>query len=483
LSQEYATELLVDGQLVSGSGDARTVINPTTGGPLAKVPDASAEDADRALLAADRAWPEWAARTPYERGVALRAIAAAIQDRQEELAQILVAEVGKPISQARGEAAGTARFFSYVASLLETLVDEIRYAEQSREQIWTVRRPHGVVAAIIPWNFPLALVARKVAPAIGAGNAIVLKADEKTPLTALAMARLISETGVVPPGVVNILTGGGAQIGQQLVTSPLTQLVTMTGSSEAGKAILAAAAPLVKPVSLELGGNAPFVVLPDADLELAVADAVASRHLNAGQACIANERTFVHVDVYEEFVTRYVDQVSALVVGDPADPGTDVGPKISEDELAKTLAGVKGSVDGGARLRIGGERLSGAYGAGFFMSPAVLTEVTDEMPAMRDELFGPVTPITTFTEWGDVRGRANATRYGLSAYVYTKSLDQALRAVQELSFGEVYINRVGPEEVNGYHIGYRESGLGGDDGPHGLDHYSRRQTVYLPVHH
>jgi lactaldehyde dehydrogenase/glycolaldehyde dehydrogenase len=337
-----------------------------------------------------------------------------------------------------------------------------------------------VVAAIIPWNYPSALVARKLAPALGAGNAVVLKADEKTPLSALALAEILAEPGLLPRGLVNVLCGAGETIGRALVTSPLTQLVTMTGSTAAGKAILADAAALVKPVSLELGGKAPFIVLGDADVDAAVRDAVASRHMNCGQVCIANERTYVQRDIYEPFVERYVEAVGSLVVGDPRDPATQVGPKISPEELEKTLAGVQASVARDAVVRLGGGRLSGdGFDRGNWLEPTVLTDVSDGMSVMVDELFGPVTPIAPFDSWEEVVERANATRYGLSAYVYTRDLATAMRASRDLSFGEVYVNRAGPEEINGYHVGYRESGLGGDDGPHGLDAYFRRQTVYL----
>lgn len=264
-----------------------------------------------------------------------------------------------------------------------------------------------------------------------------------------------------------------------MVTDPRSDLVTMTGSPQAGKAILAAAAS-VKPVSLELGGNAPFIVLPDADLSKAVDDAVFARFMNCGQVCIANERTFVHDSVKEEFVERYVAAVQALVVGDPASPSTNVGPKISAEELDKIERLVTAGVAAGGQVRAGGRRLrDGAYAAGHWMAPTVVTGVRDDNPLMTDEIFGPVTPVATFSSFDEVVQRANATRYGMSVYVYTNELPTAMRAINELSFGEVYINRPGPEEVNGYHVGYRESGLGGDDGPHGLDVYFRRQTAYV----
>lgn len=476
----YQTRLLVAGELRQGGGAPRTVENPANQDVLATVHDASDADVAEAIDAAARAWQDWAVTPEAERATALRSLAARLDDRRDRLAEVLVAEVGKPIVEAEGEIGATVGFLTHTASLLETRVDEIRYTGNRDEEIWTRRRPYGVVAAIIPWNFPSALVTRKLGPALAAGNAIVLKADEKTPLSALAIAAEIAESGLFPPGLVSVLTGAGERVGRALVRSPHTNLVTMTGSSAAGKAILADAAVLVKPVSLELGGKAPFIVMPDSDIEIAARDAVTSRHLNCGQVCIANERTFVHESVYPEFVERYVDLVSSLIVGDPRERTTQVGPKVSGDELEKTLTGLRTSVSAGATVLTGGDRLTGSgYDRGYWVAPTVLGDVADDMPVMHDELFGPVTPVTPFGDWPEVVRRSNATRYGLSAYVYTSDLSVAMAASRDLSFGEVYVNRVGPEEVNGFHAGFHESGLGGDDGAHGLDGYFRKQTVYM----
>lgn len=477
---DYPTDLLIGGNLHPGRGTARPVENPANEDTITYVNDASDEDIQQAVRSASQAWREWASTPEHARAAALRQLATRIGDRREELSQLLVAEVGKPIVQAEAEIDATMAFTTHAASLLETRCDEIRYTGNRNEEIWTRRRPYGVCAAIIPWNYPSALVTRKLAPAVAAGNAIVIKADEKTPLSALAIARLVGESGLFPAGLINVVTGPGDRVGRALVRSPETDLITMTGSTGAGKAILADAAELVKPVSLELGGKAPFIVMADADLDVAVRDAVLSRHTNCGQVCIANERTFVHSSVYEKFSERYVEAVAGLTTADPRDRATEVGPKISRQELDKTVATMRASVAAGARIRIGGDRLSeGDYAHGHWCAPTVLTDVTDDMPVMRDELFGPVTPITSFSDWSDVVRRSNATDYGLSAYVYTNDLSVAMAASRDLSFGEVYINRAGPEEVNGFHAGFHQSGLGGDDGAHGLDGYFQKQTVYL----
>jgi lactaldehyde dehydrogenase/glycolaldehyde dehydrogenase len=476
----YPVNLLIAGELRPGRGAGRKVENPATGEVLVEVPDADLGDVEAAVDSAQRAWREWAALPDPERAATLRRLAALLEADKPRLASIITAELGKPINEAEGEIGGTVGFVTHAASLLETRTDEIRYTGTANEEIWTRRRPHGVVAAIVPWNFPSALVTRRLGPALAAGNAIILKADEKTPLSALAIAEIVANSGLFPAGLVNVLTGAGEVIGKALVDSRGTNLITMTGSSEVGKEILASAAAQVKPVHLELGGKAPFIVLRDADLELAVADAVASRHLNNGQVCIANERTFVHEALYPEFVDRYVAAVQALKVGDPTQRDTQIGPKVSGQELDKTLGILSDSVQAGAKVLTGGERLSGAaYGDGHWMSPGVVVDVTDDMGLMRQEVFGPVTPISRFSEWSDVAARSNDSTYGLSAYVYTNDLGAAMRASRDLAFGEVYVNRVGPEEVNGFHAGFRESGLAGDDGAHGLEGYFLKQTVYV----
>jgi lactaldehyde dehydrogenase/glycolaldehyde dehydrogenase len=407
------------------------------------------------------------------------AVSAAIGAHAEELARIVVAEVGKPIREARGEVGAAARFFAYFAHLLESVTDEIVPSVARSQEIWIRRVPHGVVAAVIPWNYPAALTARKVAPAIAAGNAVVLQPHEQTPLASLRLAELYAANGV-PAGLVNVLPGPGATVGQRLVTHSATDLVTMTGSVEAGRAILRAAADRITPVSLELGGKAPLIVLDDADVPHAAAATVESRFANCGQVCICAERVYVHRSVYDEFVHELSRRVDALALGDPLDEATDLGPKVTREERDKVEALVREAVGAGAEVLKGGGRPSGpGYEKGWWLEPTILARVEDEMPIMRREIFGPVVPLTTFDDPAEALRRANDSAYGLSAYVFTNDFRRVMRFVDELAFGEVYVNRVGPEDVAGFHAGFRQSGLGGDDGPHGLDFYWRRQTVYL----
>ena len=470
--------MYIDGDWVA-SADTRPVVNPADESVIANVPEAGPADAEQALEAARRAQPAWARASGIERGVALRRIASAIRERQEDLARLVVAEQGKTITEARGEIAGTAGFFDYYASYERGQVGTMFAPDEPDEQIQIRSVPHGVVAAITPWNFPAAIFARKVAPAIMAGNAIVLKPHEDTPLSALALAGIIGEVGV-PAGLVNVVTGAGSSVGDALVRHPLSQMVTVTGSVRAGRQIMAAAAETITPVSLELGGKAPFIVLEDADVATAVQHAVEARFWNCGQVCTCNERTYVHRSIHDEFVARFVEAAAALRVGDPMREDVQIGPKVNETELVKVEELVKGALDQGASLALGGARMKGEeFARGFWFQPTVLTGATNEMDIVQRELFGPVLPVQAFDDFDEVIALANDSAYGLTAYVYTADLRRAMRAIDEIDCGEVYVNKIGPEQVQGFHTGHGLSGLGGDDGVYGYERYLRRKTVYL----
>jgi lactaldehyde dehydrogenase/glycolaldehyde dehydrogenase len=470
--------MLIDGDWVDAS-QRRDVINPTTGAPFASVPETSAEHVDRALAAARRAQPEWARRAPIERAVIMRRISGLIRENAVELARLIVLEQGKPISEARGEVGGAAEFFDFFAEFARRIEGEILPSDVRDEQIWIQRVPVGVVVGIIPWNYPAALVSRKVAPALIAGDTIVLKPHEITPLSALFMARLFAQAGV-PRGVVNIVTGAGETVGERLVRAPGIDLVSMTGSVPAGKAILRSTTEHLTPVSLELGGKAPFIVMPDADLDLAVRSAVTSRFMNCGQVCICNERTFVHEAVYEKFLENFVARVKELKVGDPLEDATDVGPKVSNEELAKVEAMVHDAIKRGATIALGGGRpQSPPTAKGYWYSPTIMTGVDASMPIMQDEIFGPVVPIMRFSHFEEAVAASNSSRYGLSAYLFTRDLQRVMHAVRDIDFGELYVNRIGPESLQGFHVGYRQSGIGGDDGAHGLELYLKKKTVYV----
>jgi lactaldehyde dehydrogenase/glycolaldehyde dehydrogenase len=470
--------MLIDGDWVD-AGQRREVINPTTGMAFASVPEADAAHVDRALAAARQAQPEWGRRAPIERAAIMRRVAGLIRENAAELARLVVQEQGKPISEARAEVGGAAEFFDYFAEFARRIEGEILPSDVRDEQIWIQRVPVGVVVGIIPWNYPAALVSRKVAPAMIAGDTIVLKPHEITPLSALFMAKLF-ELGGVPRGVVNIVTGAGETIGERLVQARGVDLISMTGSVSAGKAIMRSATDHMTPVSLELGGKAPFIVMPDADLDLAVRSAVTSRFMNCGQVCICNERTFVHEDVYDKFIESFVAQVKQLKVGDPLEDATDIGPKVSGEELVKVEGMVADALTRGAIVTLGGKRPQPPPTAnGYWYSPTIITGVTPDMPIMQDEIFGPVVPIVRFNRFKDAVIASNGSQYGLSAYLFTGDLKRVMTAVRDIDFGELYVNRIGPESLQGFHVGYRQSGVGGDDGSHGLEIYLKKKTVYV----
>jgi len=470
--------MLIDGR-EADAAEHRDVVNPATGAAIASVPEASLDQVDAALAAARRAQPGWGALAPIERAAFMRRIAELIHRDAKDLARLIVSEQGKPINDERGEVGGAAEFFSYFAEFARRIEGEILPSDARDEQIWIQRVPVGVVVGIIPWNYPAALVSRKVAPAMIAGDTIVLKPHELTPLSALFMARLFQEAGV-PPGVVNIVTGAGTTVGERLTSAPGVDLITMTGSVPTGRRIMQTAATHLTPISLELGGKAPFIVMPDADLDLAVRSAITSRFMNCGQVCICNERTFVHQDVYKPFLDAFIEQARALRIGDPQDETTDIGPKVSRPELEKVEAMVAGAVRGGARIVLGGKRPEKPpTPGGNWYSATVITGATPDMPIMQDEIFGPVVPIVPFRAFDEAIDFSNRSRYGLSAYLFTRDLSQVMRAVRSIDFGELYVNRIGPESLQGFHVGYRQSGVGGDDGAHGLELFLKKKTVYV----
>ena len=470
--------LLVGGRRVTG-GDTRPVEDPATGEELAGVPEAGADHVTEALEAAAAAQRAWARTSHPQRAEVVAAVQAQIDRHAEELARIVVAEQGKPIGEARGEIDGAQLFLDVALSNKYRDVGELVAPNTAGEQIAIREEPYGVVAAIIPWNFPAAIFARKVGPALMAGNAVVVKPSELTPLSALAMARVCQLAGV-PDGLVSVVCGDGRTVGRQLVEHPLTSMVTLTGSTRAGREVLASAAEKVMAVSLELGGKAPVIVFPDADLDLAVRKAFEARFWNCGQVCTCNERTYVHASLHDEFVARFVELARGIVVGDPAADGTQLGPKVSGPEWDKVKGLVDGAVAAGAKVVLGGDRPEGErFTRGHWFAPTVLTGVANDMEIVQREVFGPVLPVLPFDDYDQVIGWANATDYGLTSYVFTADLRTAMRATDDLEFGEVYVNEVGPEQFQAFHSGWKLSGLGGDDGRHGYDRYVRRKTVYL----
>ena len=462
-------------------GDTRIeVLNPATEEVLATVPDATAAQCEEALQAAKTAQKAWGRLTGVERGAVLRKWADLVDVKAEEFARLLSKEVGKPIREARGEIAFGNSWLRYYAGFDRHIDGEILSADQPNEQLWLVPQPAGVAVGVIAWNFPYAVACRKIAPALIAGCAMVLKPHECTPCTALELMKLAEEAGV-PKGVCSVVTGAGATAGAALTSSPLADVISFTGSVKTGKAIARAAAENVTFASLELGGKAPFLILDDADVDEAVEIAVFSRFLNCGQICTANERTYVQRGVYDEFLEKFTKKVEGLTVGDPLDEDNYLGPKVNKVELEKVDRMVADAVRAGANTLVGGgifER-SGEYAKGYWYKPTVITGVDNDSPLMREEIFGPVAPVMPFDDFEQGLDLANDTRYGLAGYLITNDFAKIMRAVRDLELGELYVNRGCVESIHGYHTGWKTSGVGGDDGKKGLEHYLRYKSVYL----
>lgn len=467
----------VDGAWLDGT-ERIEVENPATGEIFATVPAGGASEAALAVDAAARVQPAWEALPPIRRADHLRRLAALVERDAEALARLVTMEQGKPIAEARGEVEGTTLYLTYAAEEARRLTGDILPSDEPDEQVWIQRVAHGVVLALTAWNYPLALTARKLGPALVTGNTVVVKPHEGTPLSALHLAALAIEAGL-PKGVINVVTGTGRELGEALVRHPGTALVTLTGSVRAGKEVFAAAADGLKVLRLELGGKAPFIVAEDADLDRAVDAAIASRFENCGQICICNERMYVVDSVADRFMERFLDRVSRLKVGDPFD-AVDVGPKFSATELAKVEAMVDAATRAGAEILAGGHRLGeGRFSRGHWYAPTVLAGVDHSMDVMRQEIFGPVVPVMRVASFDEALKLANDTRYGLSAYVFTRDVRRLMRLVRELNFGEIYVNRPGADAVHAHHAGYGDSGLGGEDGKYGIEGYLRKKTVYV----
>jgi lactaldehyde dehydrogenase/glycolaldehyde dehydrogenase len=468
-----AEPLYIDGTWRAASAAPIAVVNPATEETLADVPSADAGEVRSALEAATRAQHGWAALSPITRGAHLRALADIVRANRDELADILVSEVGKPTSQAEGEVGFAEDLLRFTAEWDRRLEGEILPGEGSGEVVHLLKAPIGVVGAICPWNFPLAVLCRKLAPALLTGNTVVAKPSEVTPLSTIRFFRLIAEHADLPSGVVNLVTGG-RETGATLVADELTQMVSFTGHRDTGKAIMASAAANLTRVALELGGKAPAIVWRDADLDIAVPALVTARHHNAGQVCTCAERILVHQDVIEPFTERYVAAVEALRLGDPR-TAVDMGPLVSNVQLQKTLAAVERAREEGASVVTGGSRPDRE---GWFHAPTVLRDVTRDMAVMHEEVFGPVTPIFGISSLEEAVEVANDSRYGLSAYIFSRDYQSIMRTVDALRFGEIYINRTLGESVHAHHSGYGESGIGGEDGKWGLMRYTQIKTAY-----
>jgi succinate-semialdehyde dehydrogenase / glutarate-semialdehyde dehydrogenase len=456
------------------SGATHTVVNPATREPIGTVPDMGVAETRQAIEAAAHAFPAWAALTAKERAAILRRWYELLMANQEDLATLMTAEQGKPLAEAKGEIGYGAAFIEWFAEEGKRLYGDIIPPHQSDRRLLVLRQPVGVVAAITPWNFPLAMITRKAGPALAAGCTIVVKPASQTPYSALAAAALAARAGV-PAGALNVVTGvDAAAIGGELTANPAVRKVTFTGSTGVGKKLMAQCAGTVKKLTMELGGNAPFIVFEDADLDAAVAGAIASKYRNSGQTCVCANRLLVQAPVYEAFTRKLVHAVEQLRVGDGLKGPTDQGPLIDAAALAKVEQHIADALSKGARVALGGRRH--ALGGTFF-EPTVVTEVTPAMRIAREETFGPIAPLFRFETEQDAIRMANDTEFGLAAYFYTRDLARSWRVAEALEYGMIGLNTgIFSTEVAPFG-GVKESGIGREGSRYGILDYTELKFV------
>jgi succinate-semialdehyde dehydrogenase / glutarate-semialdehyde dehydrogenase len=464
----------IDGKWVDAdSRGTLDVINPATREKIGTVPKMGAAETRRAIEAASAALPAWARKTAKERAAILRRWYDLMLTHQDDLATIMTAEQGKPLAESKGEIVYSASFIEWFGEEGKRIYGDVIPGHQADKRILVLRQPVGVVAAITPWNFPSAMIARKVAPALAAGCTFVCKPATQTPYSAFAMAELAARAGV-PAGVVSILTGSSTEIGGEMTSNPLVRKLTFTGSTEVGKTLTRQCAGTLKKVSMELGGNAPFIVFDDADLDAAVAGAIASKYRNTGQTCVCANRILVQAGVYDAFTKKLVDAVTKLRVGDGLEGATDQGPLIDTKALSKVEEHISDAVSKGAKVALGGKRH--ALGGTFF-EPTILTGVTTQMAVAREETFGPVAPLFRFETEADAIRMANDTEFGLAAYFYTRDLSRSWRVSEALEYGIVGLNTgLISTEVAPFG-GVKESGFGREGSKYGILDYTELKYV------
>ncbi|MDQ1731227.1 MAG: succinate-semialdehyde dehydrogenase / glutarate-semialdehyde dehydrogenase [Pseudonocardiales bacterium] len=477
LKDDLLTDLFIDGKAVAAADGARfDVLDPATGEVITTVADSGIADAMTAVGAAETAAQSWAATAPRERAEILRRAFELMTARAEDFAELIARENGKALPDARGEVAYAAEFFRWYSEEAVRITGSVGTAPSGANTIMVVRQPVGICVLVTPWNFPAAMATRKIAPALAAGCTVILKPASDTPLTALAMGALLDEAGV-PPGVVNVLPGrrSGAIVSAML-HDPRVRKLSFTGSTEVGRLLLRESADQVLNTSMELGGNAPFVVFADADLDAALDGAMVAKMRNAGEACTAANRIYVQAPIAEEFSRRLAERMGALVLGPGTEEATQVGPLVNQDALDKVSSLVSEAIDAGARALLGG---AAPDRAGFYYEPTVLVDVAADSPILREEIFGPVAPIVTFEDEDEAVRLANSTEYGLVSYVYTGDLARGLRVSERLESGMVGLNRGLVSDPAAPFGGVKQSGIGREGGHEGVLDYT--ESKYIAV--
>ncbi|MGC7590750.1 aldehyde dehydrogenase [Bisgaard Taxon 46] len=469
--------MYIDGQFVATeSGHTFDVLNPATEEVIAKVTKGTAADAARAIDAAEAAQDAWEQLPAIQRAGYLRKIAEGIRARSEEIAKAISSEMGKVLPLARVEVNFTADYLDYMSEWARRYEGEIIQSDRPNEHIFLYKRAIGVTTGILPWNFPFFLIARKAAPALVTGNTIVLKPSVDSPINAVLFAEVVDQVGL-PKGVFNLVHGPGGEVGNELASNPKVGLVSLTGSEPAGRKVMEAASKNIIKVNLELGGKAPAIVLADADLDLAADAIVASRVINSGQVCNCAERVYVQREIKEAFTQKLIERMKKVRAGNPLEDETlDMGPMVNKQGQTHAKQMVDEAIKAGGRLLLGGKPVEGK---GYYFESTVIDNVDNSMNILRSEIFGPVIPVATFDNIDEVIKLANDCEYGLTSSVYTQNINKAMKLVSRLKFGETYINRENFEAMQGFHAGWRKSGIGGADGKHGLEEYLQTQVVYL----
>ncbi|MBI2584642.1 MAG: NADP-dependent succinate-semialdehyde dehydrogenase [Rhodospirillales bacterium] len=467
-SRLFRQQCYVAGKWIDADdGKTFAVTNPATGETLANVPKLGRAETRRAIEAANAAWGPWRAKTAKERANILRKWFNLMIDNTDDLARLMTAEQGKPLAESKGEIVYAASFIEWFAEEAKRIYGDTIPQHGADKRIVVIKEPIGVVAAITPWNFPSAMITRKCAPALAAGCPVVIKPASATPLSALALAELAERAGL-PAGVLNVVTGSSGAVGSELTANPLVRKLSFTGSTEVGKQLMAECARTVKKTSMELGGNAPFIVFDDADLDAAVKGAMASKYRNTGQTCVCANRIYVQDEVYDEFTSRLAQAVSGLKVGDGLKGETHQGPLIDMKAVEKVEDHVRDALAKGARLVAGGKRHQ--LGGSFF-EPTILADVTQQMKVAREETFGPVAPLFRFKTDGEVIRMANDTEFGLAAYFYSRDIGRVWKTAEQLEYGIIGINEgIISTEVAPFG-GMKESGLGREGSKYGIEEY------------
>jgi succinate-semialdehyde dehydrogenase / glutarate-semialdehyde dehydrogenase len=473
--------MLIDGKWIeSKTGKTYKVHNPASGDLIAEVPDADEMDANIAIEAASKAFPEWSGLPAKERAEFLINISDLIYERREMLARLISSEGGKPINEARLEIDYAAEFLTFFAEECKRTTGEVIPSHLKNKRFITIRQPIGVSAVITVWNYPLAGLTRPLAPALASGCTAVVKPAEQTPLSAIAFFELIEEAGL-PKGVANLVTTlNPRRIGKEFLKNQLVRKISFTGSTETGKAIMRGASLQLKKVTLELGGHAPFIVFEDADIEASALAAAASKFQNTGQTCVALNRIYIHESVEKQFTTRFIDLVKMLKMGDPLDESVQIGPLIDKDGLLKVKSHMEDALSKGAKLLTGGkQRTDNKFAKGLFFEPTVLSQVTHDMLIMQEETFGPVTPIVPFKSEDEVLSYANELPYGLAAFFYTRDISRAIRISEGLEYGLIGINNSSLGAAQIPFGGVKQSGFGKEGGRLGLEEFLETKLISI----